>query len=67
MDSPEKMLTLENINHSYVCMYEWDYLDMFVRGSGSDIQSTLKFPGKACSATAGHEVTVRMAEQSEFI
>ena len=36
-------------------------------GSDSDIQSALKFPGKLCSATTGHEVRVRTAEQSKFI
>ena len=56
MDRPEKMSKLENINHVYACTYEWHYLGMCVRGSDSDIQSTLKFPAKACSATAGHEV-----------
>lgn len=46
MDRPEKISKLENINHVYVCMYEWDYLGMCVRCSDSDIHSTLKFPGK---------------------
>lgn len=46
MDRPEKISKLENINHVYACMYEWDYLGMCVRCSDSDIHSTLKFPGK---------------------
>lgn len=67
MDRPEKISKLENINHVYACMYEWDYLGMCVRCSDSHIHSTLKSPGKVCSATAGHEVQVRMAGQSKFI
>lgn len=63
MDRPEKISELENINHAYAGMYERDYLGTYVRGSDSDIQSTLRFPGKACNASTGHEVRVRMAEQ----
>lgn len=60
------MSNLENTNHVYACIYEWDYLGLCTRGSDCDRESASKFPGKTCSATAGHKVRVRMTGKSEI-
>lgn len=61
------MTKLEKIKHARAYIYEWYFLGTCVRGSDSDIPTTLKLHGNACSANIGHKISMKMAKQAKFV